>query len=213
MAAIGSALPMIGVIPMLNPWIPGIGMLVSESRLHGLVLCWLAYLCHATVQNFAVLTYALLWQGTYMYLKMKTDQYTNPTARTLLLGTCATFGGMTLTPALLTYSSMSPAVVPVAFGLTCLLFGGSTLGALMMPKRSLMFLAPVLGGGALMIFGISIMSAFYPSPILTNVWLYGGLALATAFVAYDTQNAIQGYDGPTCSAPQNCYCRTAVIDN
>ena len=131
-----------------------------------------------------------------MYLKMKTDQYTNPTTRTLLLGTCAAFGGMSLTPALLMYSSLSPAIVPVAFGLTCLLFGGSTLGALMMPKRSLMFLAPVLGGGALLIFGVSIMAMFYPSPILTNVWLYGGLALATAFVAYDTQNAIQGYDGP-----------------
>lgn len=123
---------------------------------------------------------------------MKTDLTTNPMTRTALLAAMTGFGGMTLAPAMLVYSAVNPTIVPVAFGLSCFVFGGSTLGALMMPKRSLMFLAPVLGGGACVIFGVSLLSIFWPNPILHSIWLYGGLALATGFVAYDTQNAISG---------------------
>ena len=187
MAAVGSALPIIGVVPMLNPWIPCIGMI-----------------------------------GTYMYLQMRTDERTNPTKRAALLGACTMFAGMSLTPALVVYSAMDPTIAPVAFGLTCLIFGGSTAGALsehrpphapppppphpasrlsaaracgaVMPKRSLMVLAPVLGGGAMLVFGVSLLSIFWPNPIFTNIWLYGGLLLATGMVAYDTQNAIRAYE-------------------
>lgn len=158
-AAVGSALPMIGLVPMLSPIIPGVaGIFV------------------------------------YLYLKFRTDQYTNPTKRTLLMGTCAGLTGMALTPMMLFYSSMSPMIVPAAFGMTCLLFGGSTVGALMMPKKSLMFLAPILGGGGLMMLGVCGAMIFYPSPLLHNIWLYAGLAMAMAFTAYDTQNAINGYE-------------------
>ena len=42
-----------------------------------------------------------------------------------------------------------------------------------------------LGCGALS--GVSLLSIVYPgSPALTNIWLYGGLALFSAFVMYDT---------------------------
>ena len=63
-----------------------------------------------------------------------------------------------------------------------------------MPKRSLMVLAPVLGGGAMLVFGVSLLSIFWPNPIFTNIWLYGGLLLATGMVAHDTQNAIRAYE-------------------
>lgn len=45
-----------------------------------------------------------------------------------------------------------------------------------------------------MLFGISIMGMFFPNPIFYNIWLYGGLALFTAFVAFDTQNAVTAYE-------------------
>lgn len=48
-------------------------------------------------------------------------------------------------------------------------------------------LALGLGG----MLGISLLSMLYPgSPALRSIWLYGGLALFSAFVLYDTQKII-----------------------
>ena len=42
-----------------------------------------------------------------------------------------------------------------------------------------------LGLGGLL--GVSFLSIFYPgSPALKNIWLYGGLALFSAYVLFDT---------------------------
>jgi FtsH-binding integral membrane protein len=39
--------------------------------------------------------------------------------------------------------------------------------------------------------GVSLLSIFYPgSPALTNIWLYGGLVLFSAFIMYDTQKIV-----------------------
>lgn len=47
-------------------------------------------------------------------------------------------------------------------------------------------LAVGLGG----MIGVSLVSMFYPSQALFNVWLYGGLVLFSAFTLYDIQHII-----------------------
>lgn len=49
-----------------------------------------------------------------------------------------------------------------------------------------------LGMGCAGLMGVSLLSMFYPSPALFNIWLYGGLVLMSAFVLYDVQKIIHG---------------------
>merc|ERR1712146_214424 len=51
---------------------------------------------------------------------------------------------------------------------------------------------PLLGGLFVML-GCGILGLFYPHPVLHSVMLYGGLALFTAFTAYDTQMILNDY--------------------
>lgn len=45
-----------------------------------------------------------------------------------------------------------------------------------------------LGCGAML--GVGLLSMFYPSPALMNIYMYGGLLLFSAFVLYDVQKII-----------------------
>ena len=49
------------------------------------------------------------------------------------------------------------------------------------------FLSMALAG----MVGLSVLSMFRPSPMLTNIWLYGGLLLFSAYVLYDTQKLMK----------------------
>ena len=40
------------------------------------------------------------------------------------------------------------------------------------------------------LIGISVAHMFWPSPVLFNIWLYGGLLLFSAFTLYDLQKLI-----------------------
>lgn len=51
-----------------------------------------------------------------------------------------------------------------------------------------------LAGGMIGIMGISIANIWVQSPMLSNVWVYGGLLLFTGYVAYDTHATIQDYN-------------------
>ena len=48
----------------------------------------------------------------------------------------------------------------------------------------------MLGIGLGAMLGVGLINIFYPTPALWNIWLYGGLALFSAMVLFDTQKII-----------------------
>lgn len=74
---------------------------------------------------------------------------------------------------------------------------GVTIGSLgavayFSPSQQFLNMGGVLSLGLGGMLGISLLSMFNPaSPALFNIWLYGGLALFSAFVLYDTQMVLQ----------------------
>ena len=174
MAAVGSVLPILGVVPMVHPLIPGLGMIVRARPCRW---CSPHPQCHParrTAVSQRANTQARLrphisglWcvcvcafnarQGMYFYLMWYTDSSTNPTKRTALIGAFAGMTGMTLAPAILVYSSIDPIIVPTAFALSCLTFAGATGGALMAPKGSMLKYGPVLGGAICCLIGLQLV--------------------------------------------------------
>lgn len=80
---------------------------------------------------------------------------------------------------------------PILFD--AMLATGVTVGSLgavayFSPSQQFLNMGGVLSIGLGGMLGISLLSMFNPgSAALHNIWLYGGLALFSAFVLYDTQ--------------------------
>lgn len=107
--------------------------------------------------------------------------------------------GMSLGPML---AASAPGVIFAAGLGTSAIFGGFTLAALRAKRRSMLMLGGPLMGGLLLLVGISLSSMVLPlfgvtSPAilgaLHNINLYGGLALFSLFISYDTQAMIESY--------------------
>ncbi len=63
--------------------------------------------------------------------------------------------------------------------------GGLGLIAYNAPSEEFLKWGGALGIGLGGMLGVGMMSMFWPSPALFNIWLYGGLVLFGAFTIYD----------------------------
>lgn len=132
--------------------------------------------------------------GFYM-----TDTTTSPAVRGGLLAAFTVTAGVGLSPLIGLALAVDPLAVPIALGGTTALMAGTSAAALLAPRASMLKFAPVLGGGAAVLFGLGLIGmgqAYFTgsvSPILFNLSLYGGFALAIGFTAYDMQNMIEDY--------------------
>lgn len=89
---------------------------------------------------------------------------------------------------------MDPLILPLSLGATTAVFAGMTTMSLFMQKGATLRWAGPLFGGVMGMFGCAILGMFYPHPILHNIMLYGGLAIFSAYVAYDTQQILDDYE-------------------
>lgn len=121
------------------------------------------------------------------------------TLRTGLFAAFTGLSGVAMAPLLAFAFKMSPVLVPQALLITCGIFGTMTaLSLIAKPGATLRWGVP-LGGGALMLMVLGIGSMFVPFtspwyPLLHSIQLYGGLAIFTAYIAYDTQKMIDEYE-------------------
>ena len=98
-------------------------------------------------------------------------------------------------------SSMALSMVPLinmasipviydALFATGITMGGLGLVAYNAPSEQFLKWGGALGMGCAGLIGVSLLSMFFPSQGLYNIWLYGGLVLFSAYVLYDTQKLI-----------------------
>lgn len=131
-----------------------------------------------------------------MYTSNRTH---SPALRAGLFALFTGLSGVALAPLLFFSLKLNPMLVPQALLLTTGLFGSMTaLSMFAKPGSALRFGVPLAGGMFILMgcglasFLVPVTSAWYP--ILHNVSMYGGLALFTLYIAYDTQKMIDEYE-------------------
>jgi len=131
---------------------------------------------------------------------MYTNKHTHSaTFRNGLFAAFTGLSGVAMAPLLKFAFAVSPALVPQALLITSGLFGAMTMLSLMAKPGATLRWGVPLGGGLIILMGAGLAGMFVPVtsawyPILHSVSLYGGLALFTAYIAYDTQKMISEYE-------------------
>ena len=74
------------------------------------------------------------------------------------------------------------------------MFACLAAAAALSPRRSMLWLAGFLSLGLSMLALMGLANLFIRSPALTNMYLYGGLALFCVFVLFDTQMIIERFN-------------------
>ena len=110
--------------------------------------------------------------------------------------------GLSASPLFHMANMIDPSILPTAIALTCGIFGGASLAAFSMPKDKMIGYGRVLFGSLLGLIGMQLIglgSLYFVGPnalasLFFSVHNYLGIALFTAFTAYDTHLAIKMYE-------------------
>eukprot|EP01059_Diplonema_ambulator_P015019 TRINITY_DN260_c0_g1_i1.p2 TRINITY_DN260_c0_g1~~TRINITY_DN260_c0_g1_i1.p2 ORF type:complete len:265 (+),score=55.43 TRINITY_DN260_c0_g1_i1:69-863(+) len=97
--------------------------------------------------------------------------------------------GMSLTPVVA--AAKFGGVLAPAVGLTMATYAGFSAAALLAPAGSSVKMQGPLMAGLLGLIGVQLLSFFYPTPLGTQLMMYGGLAIFSLLVASDTGAMIE----------------------
>ena len=127
----------------------------------------------------------------------------NPALRAGLLASSALFIGASCGPLVGMSLAMDPLLLPMALGASGGIFAGATAFSLFAPEGRMLSLGGPLFGGLMVLVGAGLIGMFYPHPVLHSISLYGGLALFSVYVAYDTQMILDDYKNGETDAVQH----------
>lgn len=125
--------------------------------------------------------------GCLLWLQFKPPA--NPQARVGLFLAFTTLEGMSLAP--FVKMGAMKGVLGSALVLTGAVFAGFTAVALLAPRGRLLALGGPLFGMLMGMVVLSLVSMIYPTYFAHSILLYGGLALFSVMIAYDTQAMIE----------------------
>eukprot|EP00040_Diaphanoeca_grandis_P004984 m.30884 g.30884 ORF g.30884 m.30884 type:complete len:361 (-) comp16355_c1_seq1:145-1227(-) len=173
------------------------------AKVYGTTASNIGFAGAVTATSLAVGFVAPMWIGLVGIVPLigfyMTDINTSPLLRGGLVASFLATSGLSLTPLIGFAMVADPMIVPLALGGTMVIMAGTSAGALLAPRASMIRFAPVLGGGAMLLLGAGLFGMGQAaltgaaSPILGSFMLWGGFALAIGFTAYDTQNMIEEY--------------------
>ena len=130
----------------------------------------------------------------FMYMNNRREQFSVQT-RTAAVMSYAGLSGAGMAPLIGAAMAINPMIVAGSLGITAGLFVAMSALALASSRRSMLRLGAPLGGGLIMMLLCSLGAmllgpghALYP--LLHSVWTYGGIAIFSGFISYDTQNMI-----------------------
>lgn len=115
----------------------------------------------------------------------------NAFSRSSLLVAFGFLQGVLLAPLIASVSRIDPWIPLKAFVLTAVVFACFSLAALVSAERKFLYLYGILTSCLLGLVVISLLQLFVRSPLLENVWLFGGLVVFSLFVAVDTQIIVE----------------------
>jgi FtsH-binding integral membrane protein len=118
---------------------------------------------------------------------MALDYQTQSVPKHLMWGAFTICEGLAMAP-LITMASMP--ILFNALAATAVMVGGLSAYAYMTPTQDFLSMQTGLMVGLCGLLGVSLVNIFWPSPLLMNLALYGGLLLFGGFVLYDTQKIL-----------------------
>jgi len=125
--------------------------------------------------------------GCLLWLNFKPPA--NPQARVGLFLGFTTLEGMSIAP--FVKMGAMKGVLGSALVMTGAVFAGFTAAALLAPRGKLLALGGPIFGMLMGMMALSLVSMFYPTYFAHSILLYGGLALFSVMIAFDTQVMIE----------------------
>ena len=122
-----------------------------------------------------------------MIATMYFNYHTQSTAKHLWWGAFCGLEGLAMAP-LINMAGMP--IVFNALAATGIMMGLLGAYAYNSPTSNFLSWNGALSIGLCGLIGVSLVNMFWPSPLMTSMWLYGGLLLFGGFVLYDTQKLV-----------------------